>query len=319
LSYQAQANENAGFRPLDLATLIYIAFQLCIFAVYGRLKPGPFLFLDYYLTRLGVFTFYIAAAIVVIIFTLVKPDGILKIFRLTYPLFMVTFLYEALKSQVFLIHNHPFDSVIVSIENAILGFDSSFVLQRFMEFWLNEVMNFFYISYYFLLPLTAIMLALKRSWISLEKLTLAAAVTFFVSYGIFVILPVVGPRIYLENIYYLPLDGPFFTPLAQQVVHSGGLQGGAMPSSHCAVALVAVWFIIKEFHFLKLPAYIVLIMLCASTVYGRYHYISDVVVGLTLGAICIWATSKWQAWYIKALESKKRTPELEPVEMTVEG
>ncbi len=72
---------------------------------------------------------------------------------------------------------------------------------------------------------------------------LTTCLTFFISYVIFLIYPVVGPRIYLDDIFYLPLVGPYFTPLAQKIVTKGGLFGGAMPSSHCAVALVAVWYL----------------------------------------------------------------------------
>lgn len=319
MSYQEQANEKAGYRPFDIATLAYIGFQLVIFAIYSRTNPGPYDFLGMYLTRFGLFSLYLAAAMIVVIFSFIPPSGAFKLIRLTYPMFMITFFYEALKSQIFFIHGYPFDNTIISIEHAILGFDSSFALQRFMSFSLNEIMNFFYISYYFMVPLIAILLAFKGSWKLLEKLTLAVLVTFYISYGIFILYPVVGPRLYLSDIYYLPLLGSYFTPLAQQIVESGGLHGGAMPSSHCAVALVAIWFLVKEFKHLKIPGYFTLVMLCISTIYGRYHYLSDVVVGLFLGFLCIWLTARWQEWYFKNSEIVRQSDVVEPQKITVEG
>ena len=262
---------------------------------------------------------YLAAALIVLLFSFVPPNGYFKLIRFIYPLFMITFLYEALKSQIFFIHGYPYDGVIVSIEHSILGFDSSFALQQYMSYTLNEIMSFFYISYYFLIPIAIVLLAFKAAWKSLEKFTFGALVTFFICYGIFIFFPVVGPRLYLADIYYLPLLGPFFTTLASRIVETGGLHGGAMPSSHCGVALVAIWYIIKEYKSLSFPGIFILVMLCISTIYGRYHYLSDVIVGLSLGGICIWLTSRWQDWYMRGKEPAPVKHTVEVKEIGVDG
>lgn len=284
MSYPEQARDYSGFRPLDLATLIYIFFELAVIAIFMPMQAAWFVYIG----------FYLCAAGMAVMFTLMKPAGILKAVRLVYPLLIITLFYEALDKQIFLIHGRSFDNVIVNLEQVILGIDMSFFFQRYMEIWLNEVMSFFYLSYYFIPPTAILLMAFHKRWDPLEKMSLAAVTTFFSCYAIFILFPVVGPRVYLESIYYLPLMGPVFTPLAQGVVEKGGLFGGAMPSSHCAVTLVVVWFLVREFRALRYPAYFTLMMLCTATVYGRFHYISDVVAGLSLGAACIWLTSRWQ-------------------------
>ena len=45
-----------------------------------------------------------------------------------------------------------------------------------------------------------------------------------------------------------------------------------------------------------------LVMLCLSTVYGRYHYVVDVIAGLLIGAISILLTSYWQDRFLKDKE-----------------
>jgi membrane-associated phospholipid phosphatase len=35
-------------------------------------------------------------------------------------------------------------------------------------------------------------------------------------------------------------------------------------------------------------------LLFASNVYGRYHYISDVLTGVIIGAVMLWAAGSWQ-------------------------
>ena len=64
---------------------------------------------------------------------------------------------------------------------------------------------------------------------------------------------------------------------------NGDLDGGAMPSSHVAGALVVV---IYAFKYLKRWFWAVLglfIPLTLSTVYNSYHYATDIIAGLAAG------------------------------------
>ncbi len=298
-----------GFRPIDIATLVYVLFESLVILLFMTDRPGWHFLLG----------FYLASAGVVLVFALFPKFGFFRILRLFYPLVLTPMLYEALATQIPVFRHKFFDHQVNLIEMAILGFDSSFAIQRFMTIKLNEFMNFFYMSYYLLPFLTLFIFLFRKAWDSLERGALAASVAFYISYVIFLIYPVMGPRHYLQNIYYLPIVGPFFTPLAQKIVANGGLLGGAMPSSHCAVALVFVWFISREVKTLRAPMWLLLVMLCTSTVYGRYHYISDVAVGLFVGAIAIWLTTLWQNAFLKAKEKTNQTITIvsgQPVELT---
>jgi membrane-associated phospholipid phosphatase len=285
-------NGAPGFRPIDIATLTYAAIEAILVAVFMSDRWGWYF----------LFGFYLAACGIVLVFALFQKYGIFKILRLFYPLILMPMLYEALGRQIFLFHRHPFDNQVNALEVALFHFDPAFAIQPYMTIFLNELMSLSYMSYY-VLPFLALFLFLyKRRWDSLERGALAVSVTFYACYIIFLLYPVLGPRHYLENIYYLPIIGPFFTPLAHKIVADGGLFGGAMPSSHCAVALVFVWFIFKESKALRLPVALMLTMLCISTVYGRYHYVSDVVAGLLIGFISILLTTYWQNGFLRAKE-----------------
>ncbi len=302
-------NGASGFRPIDIAALVYVLFESAVVLLFMTGKPGWHFLLG----------FYLASAGVILVFAIFPKYGFFKILRLFYPLILVPILYEALATQIPVFRHKFFDSQINLIEMTILGFDSSFALQRYMTIKLNEFMSFFYISYY-LLPFFALTLCLfRKAWDSLERGALAASVAFYISYVIFLLYPVMGPRHYLQNIFYLPIVGPFFTPLAQKIVAGGGLFGGAMPSSHCAVALVFVWFIAREVKTLRAPMWLILVLLCTSTVYGRYHYVSDVAVGLLVGTVAIWLTTRWQNAFLKAKAETAQAIEIEsgqPVEIT---
>jgi membrane-associated phospholipid phosphatase len=289
----------AGVRPLDKAIIGYVIFELAIVFLFLRGNPGWFFFIAFY-ALIGAIAMFISST---------EFSGFWKIIRLAYPLLIAPLMYELLQFQIFAIHKHSFDSQINNLEMSVLGFDSSFAFQRIMTPVLNEIMSISYISYYILSLGLVISMVVLRRWRSLERAILGASLAFFVSYILFLLYPVAGPRFYLNNIYYLPMTGPFFTPLAQNIVMRGGLQGGAMPSSHCAVALVLIYFMIKEWPRLIMPLITLLILICFSTIYGRYHYVSDVVAGLVLGAMAIIIATNWQSRFFSSLENNAIIPE----------
>ncbi len=237
--------------------------------------------------------FYLSAGGIVLLITLIPASAenpLWKSIRITYPLFLIIFFYRALSPQFFLINSSPLDSAVHAFEMSVLGFDPAFILQPYMEIWINELMSLGYLSYYFLIPLAAAAFIYHKKWETLERLTFGVIFTFYLSYILFIIFPVVGPRFYLENSYYLPIIGPFFTPFTQYVVMKGGHFGAAMPSTHCAVALVIIWITGKEYGKTTMPGILLLILLCGSTVWGRYHYLSDVVTGLLTGTFGLLVT-----------------------------
>ena len=66
-----------------------------------------------------------------------------------------------------------------------------------------------------------------------------------------------------------------------------------MPSSHVGVALVVLVYVFRisrKAGWLLLP---VNIGLAAGTVWGRFHYVSDVLVGAAIGLASVWLVSKY--------------------------
>jgi membrane-associated phospholipid phosphatase len=280
-------SSDVRLRPVDMATGLYIIMEIILLLIFMIGRPGWQYLLFFYMAALGV-----VALMVLLNFEEAAPFW--RIIRIIYPLFLFTLFYEAVGPQIFMIFDNPFDSHVVGLEKMIFGVDPAFAIQPHIEVWLNELMSFAYFSYYLMLPGVAIILLVKRRFGSLERMVLAAAVTFYVCYLIFIFYPVVGPRFHLADYYYLPLIGPFFTPLMQRILAAGGLFGGAMPSSHCAVALVALWTLAREVRKAAVPAMLLLALLCVGTIYGRCHYVSDVVAGLLLGTAVLWITKFWQ-------------------------
>ncbi|MEE9553456.1 MAG: phosphatase PAP2 family protein [candidate division Zixibacteria bacterium] len=283
------------FRPLDIAFLSYIAIQILLISLFTINKPGWYFF----------YMFYFAAAGIGLIFTLFPlPDAGMfwRGLRITYPLFLFLILYSAIGPLIFMIFDQPFDGHIVALEKAVFGVDPAFAVQPYMEVWINEIMSFGYISFFVVFPLTAVILLVKRKWMSLEVLTLSSSLVFYVNCLLFICYPTVGPSYYLSDYYYLPLVGPILTPLAANLIrlldsYYIDIVGRAMPSLFCAISLVAVYILASEAKKLRFIVIPLFLLFCVASVYGRYHYVSGIIVGLAIGWLGLLISRKWQATF----------------------
>ena len=276
-----------GFRPLDKALLIYAVIELILVAKFLRSQPVWTFYLLFY-------SGIIALPVFMRFAPLTNYGRFWQAIRVGYPLVFFLMLYEAIGPQIQMIQHRLFDNQIHSLEAALFGADPAFLLQPYMQIWINEFMSLSYMSYFFLLPTVAIIFIVKKNIRALEQLSFSVSATFFVCYLLFIIYPVAGPRFYLSETYYLPFIGPLLTPALSKIVLHGGLYGGAMPSSHCAVALVIVWILGKEYKWAGIPFGSLFLFLSAATVYGRFHYLSDVIAGIGIGAIMLVITLKIQ-------------------------
>jgi membrane-associated phospholipid phosphatase len=84
------------------------------------------------------------------------------------------------------------------------------------------------------------------------------------------------------------LTGGFFTQLINLIERFGRVHGAAFPSAHVSgslVALLGAWRYRRWLFWMFLPFFLSMLV---STVYGRYHYVADVLGGLVTGAIGFW-------------------------------
>jgi membrane-associated phospholipid phosphatase len=80
------------------------------------------------------------------------------------------------------------------------------------------------------------------------------------------------------------LSGGFCTHLINWLESYVLVHGAAFPSAHVAgstVAILASWRYRRRLFWICLPFFL---CMCVSTVYGRYHYVADVLAGLVTGA-----------------------------------
>lgn len=147
-----------------------------------------------------------------------------------------------------------------------------------------------YFSYYLYLPVVGGVLYVRdRS--GFRRFIFSATVMFLVSYALYFIFPVLGPVEGREMLF-----GGFFDTLVD-LAYRMDTPGGAVPSSHIAVGLIAfleAWRHNRLFGLLVAPFVIGLIL---ATVSCGFHYGIDALSGIALFLVIVpvndWMWNRW--------------------------
>lgn len=216
--------------------------------------------------------------------------------RLLYPMLMFTWFYRMTGGLMMLFFDSWFDPQVVAFETALFGIEPSLWFdQHLPQIFITELLSFCYGSYYvmipgFLLPL----FALRRERVIVRSMA-AICLAFFVSYLLFALYPLEGPRWHLAGQYQHAVEGRLFRGFVEYVIATGAVHGGCMPSSHVAVALVIMCYAWKMNRPLGITLLIIDIGMAVGTVWGRFHYTSDAVVGAILGLGAVWLIERTYA------------------------
>ncbi len=229
-----------------------------------------------------------------------------KALRHWYPVVLFPFVYRGMSKLIFLLVPHELDPFFINLDNALFGCQPCLWFERFTYPWLTEILQASYMSYYCFPTLMALWLYLKKRDRDYQDFLLANTLTIYGSFVGFLLVPVVGPRFYLSHLFSVPLDGPFFAQLVAQFVDNTSIRGGAFPSAHAAVALVTLIYAFRYSRILFYVALPVMSALFLATIYGRYHYVGDIVAGLILGVLSAMLAPKINTWWRnRACEKQK--------------
>ncbi|MEY4387024.1 MAG: putative rane protein [Verrucomicrobiota bacterium] len=281
---------------IDYATQGYIAMvAVIVCALHGDAVPG--------------WGWFVAAhtACFVLVHLLIRASAkspqnrVLDFLRNFYPVLLYTAFYRETGSLNQMVHTGYVDPTFFRLDEQIFGFAPSFkFMDAFPQTWVSEIFYFSYFSYYLMITGVGLALFLRERKQFYHYVSVCSFV-FYVCYTIYIFLPVVGPRIYYRELvdFDLPPDvipsvvpefpasvqaGPFFKIMAV-IYHNFESPGAAFPSSHVAIALVTVYFSFLYLRKIRWPHLVLALLLCASTVYGRYHYAIDVAAGALTTAI----------------------------------
>jgi membrane-associated phospholipid phosphatase len=179
------------------------------------------------------------------------------------------------------------DEQLLRLEYAIFGTETSLVLQRFVSPIVTEGMMFAYVVYVPLLPLIGY-ICYRKGGVNATRHYFFVLMLAYVGCNLgFILFPVASQMYHRPEFYTVPLDGGFFTWCTEWMRNNVHYPGGSFPSAHCAAATVMLgmsYRYARKVFFVILPT---MILLYISTVYGRFHYIWDMIAGIMLGIAVI--------------------------------
>jgi membrane-associated phospholipid phosphatase len=277
--------------PVDWLVLGYCLMMTVLLLILSR----P---VDQYVDEL---IFYVGTALlVVLIVNLIgeRQKGIFRFIRLLYPAILFTAFYRMTGGTMFLLHDHFMDPQLTSFEQSLLGVEPSHWLDQFLpNQWLTEIVMGTYFSYYLMLPALLLPLFLTKRYDLIRQSLAAISLTFFIGYTLFFLYPVEGPRWHFLGQYQHTVDGPFFRQLVELVQAKGSVRGGCVPSTHVAVALIVMAYFFKISRPVGWLLLIINLGMAFGTVWGRYHYVTDVLVGSVIAALAYWLVDRYHPDY----------------------
>jgi membrane-associated phospholipid phosphatase len=214
----------------------------------------------------------------------------LQFLRDWYVLPLLIIIYLENRRLIPLINHNDLDDLMITIDRFLFfGHDPTVLLEKVTFPALSELLQIFYASFYFLPVTLCLLLYVRRSRLEFHISASIILLGFYISYIGYYITPVVGPRYTLDLLQNIALTGLFlFDFIRDMIAHIEGIMRDCCPSGH---ALISVLSVLLAYRYARgfLPAACVwAFLILFSTVYLRYHYVTDIIIGVILGLLVYW-------------------------------
>ncbi|HUI45067.1 MAG TPA: phosphatase PAP2 family protein [Nitrospirota bacterium] len=271
-------------RPSDLLTLSFLVLLSGLAVFSARMNPS----------WAGLLATYAALAVAVLAVAAYRSRVVpaKKGFSLSVIVTVVTVLsiFNSLGSLIAGIHTTTYDAYLISIDHALFGVHPTVWMERLISPTLSAILQFAYLSYYFIpLSLGAVLIA-KGRFGEFEEALFGILLCFYLSYVGYLLVPAIGPRFTLGH---LQTGGLRVSPFIEKIQDAlNGLEKNktdAFPSGHTAVSLMSLYYAWgKKEKRLFTGLIPVVAGLIISTVYLRYHYVIDVIAGIALTVLTVY-------------------------------
>ena len=266
-------NFKRHFAPEGTFILIYCLFQLILVIVFGSTARN----------LLGIF--YVASIIFVILANLLLGQSgqpVMVLLKTIYPLPMLYLFYRISGVQSLLLGFQTHDAFFNHLEAALLGTYPTFVLQRIMEVWLNEI-TFLLYGLGWALPLAAFYKIYSGGSINqLKSFVLALEIGSLACLIIASVWPIAGPGKALTEYYYLGFYGPWFSISVPELIGLLSAGTASFPAFYFCIVAISAYYL---WDFGKSYIAVSLIMIAGvywGGIYLRYHYLADGLAALVI-------------------------------------
>ena len=213
------------------------------------------------------------------------------------PILFVILIYESLGHLIQYLQP-DIDPRLIQIDFIIFGVHPTLWMEQWIVPWFTDLMSLAYLSYYFIPVVLIVVLYMKDRMMEFDRAMFVLAFGYYVSFVGYILFPAVGPRYAMDHLYSVPLEGSFITDFVRDTLNAlEHNKRDCMPSGHTQIVLMALFL---AYRYERVLSYIFLPIICGlilSTVYLRYHYVIDLLVGVALAIGCMVIGPLFHRWW----------------------
>jgi membrane-associated phospholipid phosphatase len=209
-----------------------------------------------------------------------------------YPHLFFLFCFEELGVLVHLVSPRWEDAKLIGFDHWLTGAHPSIWLEQFATPARNEFMQFAYLTYFVYLLVLGGILYYREDWRGYWSVMTYSAVGYAIGYVIAIFFPIESPWFAMAGSWHGELHGGPFTAVINFIEHYGRVRGAAFPSEHVAGSFAALWGAWRHRRWLFWVMLPLVLCMCVSTVWGRYHYVADIFGGMVTGTLG-YVIGKW--------------------------
>ncbi len=266
------------FRQYDLLSIVFLIVSTGLIVLFHRNLAG---WQSYAAVHIGLIAFIVT----IVLATEKLKWRVLTVVRDVYPFGFFFFLFDEMEDLTHLVIPQWQNQLLIDIDRAIFGAHPTIWLERIISLPLTEFLELIYGTYYIVLPLGGFLLYVLARRDVFQRFVAAAAWAFYVGFLGYILLPAEGPWKTLATQQTTEFGDSFFKGIVAAIQKRGGIVGGCFPSTHVAVVVAAVTSIYFHMRRFFVPALLYGLLLSFATVYGRYHYAVDGIVGAVIGVL----------------------------------
>jgi membrane-associated phospholipid phosphatase len=209
-----------------------------------------------------------------------------------YPHLFFLFCFEELGKLVHLVNPGWQDAKLIAFDYWLTGVHPALWLEQFSTPARNDFFQFAYITYFSYLLVVGGVLYYRRDWEAYWATMTYSAAGYAIGYCIALLFPIESPWFAMAGMWHANLQGGPFTATINFIEHFGRVRGAAFPSEHVAGSVAALWGAWRHRRWLFWTLLPLAVCMCVSTVWGRYHYVADVLAGIATGTLG-YAAGNW--------------------------
>lgn len=202
-----------------------------------------------------------------------------------YPHLFFLFCFEELAYLVHAVNPGWEDAKLIAFDHWLTGAHPSVWLEQFATPARNDFFQLAYLTYFVYLLVLGGVLYVRKDWEGYWAVMTYSAAGYAIGYVMAMLFPVESPWFAMAGWWKGPLAGGPFTATIDFIEHLGRVRGAAFPSEHVAGSVAALWGAWRHRRWLFWVMLPLVAAMCASTVWGRYHYVADVLAGAVTGTL----------------------------------